>query len=263
MIPAERPDAVGAQTVAAGRNDRGRAQPRRSIHSGTGLCGGPTRPSGVVITRSRTSSEVANAVAALPSAGLAEVTEQAALQVRIDRKYMVPVERFAELIVRLPQGYAVLEVDGLRGFAYESVYFDTPDLLTYRQHLQGRRRRYKVRTRAYLDTADCVFEVKLKGSRDRTVKAQLPYSLADRTHITPPARAFLVDRLEKAYGQLAPRLAARVTTLYRRTTLVDLDRGTRLTCDVDLTYIGNGRRAVGPSSVRTCREQGRSAPPRR
>lgn len=222
----------------------------------------PTRPSGVVITRSRTSSEVANAVAALPSAGLAEVTEQAALQVRIDRKCMVPVERFAELIVRLPQGYAVLEVDGLRGFAYESVYFDTPDLLTYR-HLQGRRRRYKVRTRAYLDTADCVFEVKLKGPRDRTVKAQLPYSLADRTHVTPPARAFLVDRLEKAYGQLAPRLAARVTTLYRRTTLVDLDRGTRLTCDVDLTYIGNGRRAVGPSSVRTCREQGRSAPPRR
>jgi hypothetical protein len=92
-----------------------------------------------------------------------------------------------------------------------------------------------------------VFEVKLKGPRDRTVKAQLPYSLADRTHITPLARAFLVDRLEKAYGQSAPRLAARVTTLYRRTTLVDLDRGTRLTCDVDLAYIGNGRRAVGPS----------------
>jgi len=31
-------------------------------------------------------------------------------------------------------------------------YVDTPDLLTYRQHLQGRRRRYKVRTRAYLDS---------------------------------------------------------------------------------------------------------------
>jgi hypothetical protein len=153
-----------------------------------------------VITRSRASCEVANSVAPLPSASLAEVTEQATLQVRVDHKYMVPVECFAEVIARLPQGYLVLEIDGRRGFSYESVYFDTPDLLTYRQHLQGRRRRYKVRTRAYLDSAHCVFEVKLKGARDRTIKAQLPYLLADRTRMTRAAQDFLGKQLEKAYG---------------------------------------------------------------
>ena len=78
--------------------------------------------------------------------------ERSALQARIDHTYLVPLERFAELAARLPDTYAVLEIEQLRGLAYESVYFDTPDLLTYRQHLQGRRRRYKVRTRAYLDS---------------------------------------------------------------------------------------------------------------
>jgi hypothetical protein len=138
-----------------------------------------------VTAGSRASAVVADAVAALPAASLAEVLERSALQARIDRKYLVPIERLAELAARLPATWAVLEIDGLRGFAYESVYFDTPDLLTYRQHLQGRRRRYKVRTRTYLDSGDCMFEVKLKGRRDETVKARLPYPVADRTCINP------------------------------------------------------------------------------
>jgi hypothetical protein len=163
---------------------------------------------------------VAGSVAGLPAVSLAEVVERSALQARIEHKYLVPLERFAELAARLSDTHAVLEIDQLRGFAYESVYFDTPDLLTYRQHLQGRRRRYK---------------------------ARLPYPVADRTHINPQAQAFLADQLREAYGQPAPQLAAKVTIAYRRTTLVDLQRGTRLTCDVDLTCTGDGKVAVGLS----------------
>jgi VTC domain len=200
-----------------------------------------------VTARSRASAVVAGSVAGLPAASLAEVIERSALQTRIDHKYLVPLERFAELAARLPDTYAVLEIDQLRGLAYESVYFDTPDLLTYRQHLQGRRRRYKVRTRAYLDSGDCTFEVKLRGRREQTIKARLPYPVADRTHINPRAQAFLADQLREAYGQPAPRLAAKVTTAYRRTTLVDLQRGTRLTYDVDLICGGGGKMAVGLS----------------
>jgi hypothetical protein len=197
--------------------------------------------------RSRASDEVAGSVARLPAASLAEVIERTALQARIDRKYLIPADRFAELTARLADTYAALEIDRLRGFAYQSVYFDTPDLLTYRQHLPGRRRRYKVRTRTYLDSGDCVFEVKLRGRREQTVKARLPYPLADRTHINPQAHAFLAGQLQEAYGQPVPQLAAKVTIGYRRTTLVDLRRGTRLTCDVDLTCTGDGRVAAGLS----------------
>jgi VTC domain len=198
-------------------------------------------------TRSRAWTVVASSVVGLPAATLSEVTEQVALQARAERKYVVPADRFAQLIARLPQRYAVLEINRQRGFAYESVYFDTFDLLTYRQHLQGRRRRYKVRTRTYLDSADCAFEVKLRGLRDQTIKARLPYAVTDRAHITCAAQAFLASQLEDAYGQPAPELGATATTAYRRTTLVDLECSTRLTCDVDLTCTGGGRIAGGLS----------------
>jgi len=150
-----------------------------------------------VTVQATASAEVAGSVASLPAASLAEVIERTALQARLDRKYLVPVDRFAELAARLPDAYAALEIDQLRGFAYESVYFDTPDLLTYRQHLQGRRRRYKVRTRTYLDSGDCSFEVKLKGRRELTIKARLPYPIADRTRLTPLAHAFLAGQLRR------------------------------------------------------------------
>jgi hypothetical protein len=200
-----------------------------------------------VTAGSRASAVVAGSLAGLPAATLAEVIERSALQVRIERRYLVPLGRFAELAARLPDTYAVLEIGRRRGFAYESVYFDTSDLLTYRQHLQGRRRRYKVRTRAYLDSGDCTFEVKFKGRREQTIKARLPYPVADRTHINPQAHAFLADQLREVYGQPVPQLAAKVTTAYRRTTLVDLQDGTRLTCDVDLTCSGSGKVAAGLS----------------
>ncbi len=127
------------------------------------------------------------------------------------------------------------------------MYFDTCDLLTYRQHLQGRRRPYKVRARAYLDSGDGAFEVKLNGGRDKTVKARLPYPVAHRARITPHAQAFLAARLREAYGLSAPQLESVVTTTYRRTTLVDLLGDARLTCDVDLIFTGAGRVAHGPS----------------
>jgi hypothetical protein len=55
-----------------------------------------------------------------------------------------------------------------------------------------------VRTRAYLDSGDCTFEVKLNGRRDETVKARLAYQLADHDRITSDAQAFLADQLRKA-----------------------------------------------------------------
>ena len=61
--------------------------------------------------------------------------------------------RGTTLVARLDDGMRVLERrTALRDFAYESVYFDTPDLLSFRMAAQPRRRRFKLRTRTYLDT---------------------------------------------------------------------------------------------------------------
>lgn len=185
----------------------------------------------------------------LPHTSLDEVLVAAALQTRVDRKYLVPAEDLARLGSALAGTHRVLQIGQRRVFGYESVYFDTDGLALYRQHLQGRRRRYKVRTRTYVDTGATMFEVKLKGRRGQTVKERLPYAVADRHVISPRARAFLDELLMAEYGEHAPELRTSVTTTYSRATLVDLVGGSRLTCDVDLVCTGRARRAAPDGHV--------------
>jgi hypothetical protein len=173
---------------------------------------------------------------ALRPIALDDLVESADLQTRVDRKYMVPAKTFRLLIAELGSSFRVLEIDGQRTFDYESVYFDTPDLLTYRAHLQRRRRRFKARTRTYLDSGLCMFEVKTVGARGATVKDRIKHSVQDRAVLTDSARAFLGQTLFSAYGQpIPPGLQPMLINLYRRTTFASPVEGARLTCDVALS----------------------------
>ncbi|MFC5288166.1 polyphosphate polymerase domain-containing protein [Actinokineospora guangxiensis] len=165
--------------------------------------------------------------------GLAEVLETAELQTRVDRKYFVPAELFGRFTARL--ALRVLEIDGLRVFGYESVYFDTRWLTSYRNHVQRRRRRYKIRTRTYTDTGLCLFEVKLEGHRGSTVKERVPHPADQRDRITGAAADHLDRTLRAAYAHAAPTGLRKVlTTDYRRATFTLPAEGARLTCDVSL-----------------------------
>lgn len=187
---------------------------------------------------------VEQAVSSLRAASLEEVLAAAELQTRVDRKYLVPAPDFLTLAAELAPGFRVLQIAGRRMFGYESVYFDTPELSLYRAHLQGRRRRYKIRTRTYLDSDETMFEVKLKGRRGETVKERQPHPVTDRSRITPEARNFLDGLLEREYGLRAPALQPSLTTTYSRSTLVDLAGGHRLTCDVDLACTADSTREM-------------------
>src|SRR5689334_1799372 len=126
----------------------------------------------------------------LPAIGHAELVEQAALQTRVDRKYAVPRHAVDSLLAGLGDDTRVLEIDGLRVFRYHSVYFDTGDLTSYRLAAYRRRRRFKIRTRTYLDSASCWLEVKTEGARGGTVKDRRPYSL-DHQATVAPGRSFV------------------------------------------------------------------------
>jgi hypothetical protein len=167
--------------------------------------------------------------------GLADLVESAELLTRVDRKYFVPAETFRLLIAEL-SSLRVLEIDGQRTFDYESVYFDTPNLLTYRAHLQRRRRRFKARTRTYVDSGLCMFEVKTVGARGATVKDRIKHPIADRAVLTDQAHEFLAQTLHRSYGQpVPPGLQPMLINLYRRTTFASPVEGSRLTCDVALS----------------------------
>jgi hypothetical protein len=120
------------------------------------------------------------ALAGLPGIGLAELTEHAALLSRVDRKYVLPTVDAGALIAELAPAAVVLEIDGRRHFTYESLYFDTPELTSYRRTAHRHRRRFKIRTRVYRDSGACWLEVKVPGPRGSTVKHRWPHQAGPR-----------------------------------------------------------------------------------
>jgi hypothetical protein len=175
---------------------------------------------------------------------LDELNDTAALQTRRDRKYVLTQDELAELLATLPPA-RVLEIDGARSFAYDSTYFDTPDLDAYYLAATRRRRRFKVRTRTYVDSGSCFVEVKTRAGRGTTVKERQPHDDADHLGV---ARAFVSARLADAGAPSAPVLTPVLRSRYRRTTLL-LDDA-RVTLDTGLVWELLAPDAVGPHGDR-------------
>ncbi len=174
---------------------------------------------------------------------LDELNAEAGLLTRMDRKYLVPPDDAQEVIDALAPRARVLQIDGLRDFRYASTYFDTPALDAFFLAARKRRRRYKVRTRTYVDSDLCFLEVKTNGSREATVKDRLRYRPDDADRLTPEGRDFVVERLvesetcaQEEARTVADALAPVMDTTYRRTTLHLPADGARATFDTALTW---------------------------
>lgn len=170
----------------------------------------------------------------------------AALQHRVDRKYLVPLDRARRLVARLADSHHVLDLgDGRRTTSYLSTYFDTPELGSWRAHVQQRRRRWKVRTRLYAEDGLCRVEVKTKDGRGATVKHALPVPAAEYGRLAAPAAEFVESVLDRAgvtveAGELSPVTEVR----YVRAALADLGHGSRVTLDTALSCRRDDRTAT-------------------
>ena len=178
-------------------------------------------------------------IESLRSVSLDDLTAATTLLTRVDNKYVVPAAALGNLVEALD--LPVLEVAGRREFRYESVYFDTPDWVAYLAAARGRRRRWKVRTRTYVDSGTCLLEFKARGYRGQTVKERIGYDPDDGRLLNAAATEFLADRVDG----LAGSLEAALTTTYRRSTLVDLTNHVRVTIDTGVACTaGSAYRAV-------------------
>ena len=197
----------------------------------------------------------------LASTSLAELNSAAGLLTRVDRKYLVPLERAQELVGGLTSEARVLDIDGRRRFSYASTYFDTPGLEAFMLTARKRRRRFKVRTRTYLDSGLCFLEVKTRGARGTTVKRRMGYHPDDASRLTGPGRSFVAVCLAStgvtgpaAAREIAAALRPVLATTYERTTLHLPDAEARATIDTALTW-----RRLTPG-VRTRAAAGAGAP---
>jgi hypothetical protein len=168
---------------------------------------------------------------ALPRITLAEVLAAASATTRVDRKYLVPVERVEAFLAEAPASLRLLTIGDRLSTGYRSTYFDTADLLTCRAHVQGRRRRWKARSRLYVEDGLCRLELKVRDGSGLTRKsfhatATEAYGLLDGDAV-----AFLHDQLTR-YSLLAPAdLQPSSEVAYRRVTLADPESGGRVTID--------------------------------
>lgn len=178
-----------------------------------------------------TSAEAA-ALAAQGRSGipLTDANARASLQQRVDRKYIVDAGTFAEFTRALPH-FAALEIEERRVATYRTLYFDTTERTSFRDHVQRRRRRYKTRRREYVESGMRAFEVKVKGRRGETVKRRLT---VDTPLEEPRLAPVEVEFLERVVGPVVDELAPRLRVEYRRLTLVAPEAAERVTCDFDL-----------------------------
>ena len=188
---------------------------------------------------------------------LDELNARAALLTRVDLKYIVDQRTLGAFADAIARDFLVLEIESRRVFTYETVYFDSAALDAYHAHVQGRRRRFKVRSRRYADSDRHVFELKLKGPRGATVKHQLPIDAAEHGAMTERTEAFAREVLADAYGGGLPgEIGPALTMTYRRVTLAAREGAERVTIDFGLTF-GAAALAPGRAIVETKCERGR------
>lgn len=126
------------------------------------------------------------------------------------------------------------------------MYFDTPDLTCYLLADRRRRRRFKIRTRTYVDSAECWLEVKTRDHRGHTVKYRQSHDADRPTVMTTDGRRFTDQVIA---GAAIPHTAAfafapTLVTSYRRNTLFLNASDSRVTIDIDLRWMLDDGRCV-------------------
>ncbi|MCK0113301.1 polyphosphate polymerase domain-containing protein [Ornithinimicrobium sp. F0845] len=174
----------------------------------------------------------------LATISLAALQSEAELLTRVDRKYLLPLPEATRALAGLGEGSRVLEIEGRTRSDYASTYFDTPERDSFRSTATARRRRWKVRTRSYLDSGDCWVEVKTRGPRGLTVKERAPHPPEASQRITGAAVTWVEERLRAARAYHRPWLGLPVlSTTYSRSTILLPEGGARATIDTDLTWL--------------------------
>ncbi|MDO4888553.1 MAG: VTC domain-containing protein [Actinomycetaceae bacterium] len=212
-----------------------------------------------LVTEANEPSEMGAALGRLPAITLDELSAQAALLRRVDRKYLVAPALALDLVRYLgASGARVLTIDDAREFHYLSDYFDTPDFSLHRLAATKRRRRFKVRSRIYLDSGLHFAELKTRGGRGYSIKDRLqledvPRQVCQRMSGAEPIRgqeiiarpqvaewvaAQLVERgiadTRRAGTRIVAGLRGSLRSVYTRSTLY-IPGDCRVTIDVALT----------------------------
>jgi hypothetical protein len=167
-----------------------------------------------------------------------------AFQNRFDTKFVLKVGGALDFLKNSSRDFSVLRIGDIKIQDYNTLYFDTPDLLCFNMHKNGRANRFKFRTRHYLSNAKIYNEIKKKLNNGKTLKFRRK-------------RDFFNDKFDEEFEKLAkengfelqnllPSLAVR----FDRITLLSKNFRERITLDFGLKYeFANKKIALSDTAI--------------
>ncbi|WP_167619449.1 polyphosphate polymerase domain-containing protein [Maribellus sediminis] len=151
------------------------------------------------------------------------------LLARFDSKYSLSRTVLNKILDEVRSDYYVLEIEGVREHAYESVYYDTKEDRFFLDHHNGRASRMKVRKRVYIDSGLAFLEIKQKSNKGKTTKTRMRIEQF-RTLLSPKELEFIYKNTGLTGEKLLPRFQNR----FDRITLVSKNFSERCTIDSNL-----------------------------
>jgi len=162
---------------------------------------------------------------------------------RTDTKFMVSRAQLEDMLLNLGANYRILEVGAARVNRYQTLYFDTVDFRCYREHHNGKRNRFKIRKREYVESRLSFLEYKEKTNKGRTIKSRI--KLESIAYLIDEKENAFIDERTHEHREYEPKL----WNNFGRITLVDITAGERLTIDTDITFQYGDRNAGVPELV--------------
>lgn len=153
---------------------------------------------------------------------------------RTDTKYLLNRQMLADIARHWSPLFFVQDIAGKRTASYKTLYFDTPDALTYTVHHNRQLHRQKIRQREYVDTGTLFCEVKNKVNTGRTKKKrmEIPASEWGKLYEMPEMKQFLKEKVWITQEPLLPRLQNQ----FQRITLVNKAKTERITVDSGIRF---------------------------
>lgn len=153
---------------------------------------------------------------------------------RVDSKFPTNMETLLRMAPLWNEHFFVQENEGQRIANYRTLYFDTPDALTYTMHHNRRLRRQKIRQRIYVESNLAFCEIKNKKNTGRTKKKRIPIPMEawGDLYELPEMADFIREKVWVTDQPLSPRLE----NAFQRITLVNKAKTERITIDYGIQF---------------------------
>ena len=150
---------------------------------------------------------------------------------RTDTKFTFKLDLLPQILKELVPFYNCLHIESKTMSKYQTLYYDTDNLMLYNKHHNGELNRFKIRHRTYVDSQLGYLEVKFKNNKGRTIKDRIKEKDPKKV-LEDKSYSFLKEELPFDPNTLMPA----VWVNYSRITLVNKFSAERLTIDLNLEF---------------------------